>query len=293
MKREFELATYEVVAPHVAKIMQNRPEARNAQNHRLTYDLNACFDLAAQDEDIKVVLLGGEGPHFSSGHDLKSFGKRTDPLVGTWAPSTEGGVHSRYSQEQEVFLGMCRRWRDFPKPTIAMVQGKCIAGGLMLAWVCDLIIASDDATFVDPVVAMGVCGVEFFNHPYELGIRKAKELLFTADVWDATEAHRLGMVNHVVPRAELEAFTLAMAARIANKPSFALKMTKQAVNTAQNNMGQQATMDTSIALHHLCHAHNAETEGRSVRREGVAEKFRGPDPAPAQAPVPAKVIAAE
>ena len=75
---------------------------------------------------------------------------------------------------------MCRRWRDFPKPTIAMVQGKCIAGGLMLAWVCDIIIASDDASFVDPVVAMGVCGVEYFNHPYELGIRKAKELLFTA-----------------------------------------------------------------------------------------------------------------
>src|SRR3984957_12836672 len=138
----------------------------------------------------------------------------------------------------EIYLEMCERWRNLSKPTIAMVQGKCIAGGLMLAWVCDLIIASDDATFVDPVVGMGVCGVEFFNHPYELGIRKAKELLFTADVWDAGEAHRLGMVNHVVPRADLESFTLAMAARITNKPSFALKMTKQAVNTAQNNMGQ-------------------------------------------------------
>jgi enoyl-CoA hydratase len=281
MKQTFEFATYEVVAPHVAKIMQNRPQARNAQNNRMTYDLNACFDLAAQDDDIKVVLLGGEGPHFSSGHDLRGFGPRTDPLVGVWQPSSEGGVHSRYSFEQEVFLGMCRRWRDIPKPTIAMVQGKCIAGGLMLAWVCDLIIASDDATFVDPVVAMGVCGVEFFNHPYELGIRKAKELLFTADVWDAREAHRLGMVNHVVPRADLETFTLAMAARIANKPSFALKMTKQAVNTAQNNMGQRETMDTTIALHHMCHAHNAEMENRAVRRAGLPEKFREPSPAAA------------
>ncbi len=282
MKQEFELATYEVVAPHVAKIMQNRPQARTAQNNRLTYDLDACFGLAARDEDIKVVLLGGEGPHFSSGHDLKSWGKMTDPLVTTWSPSKEGGVHSRYSFEQEVFLGMCRRWRDFPKPTIAMVQGKCIAGGLMLAWVCDLIIASDDATFVDPVVAMGVCGVEYFNHPYELGIRKAKELLFTADVWDAQEAHRLGMVNHVVPRPDLEQFTLDLAARIANKPAFALKMTKQAVNTAQNNMGQQSTMDTTIALHHMCHAHNAEMESRAVRREGLPEKFRG-EPAPVKA----------
>jgi enoyl-CoA hydratase len=281
MKQSFEFATYEVVAPHVAKIMQNRPQARNAQNNRMTYDLNACFDLAAQDEDIKVVLLGGEGPHFSSGHDLRGFGPLTDPLVGTWQPSKEGGVHSRYSFEQEVFLGMCRRWRDIPKPTIAMVQGKCIAGGLMLAWVCDIIIASEDATFVDPVVAMGVCGVEFFNHPYELGIRKAKELLFTADVWDANEAHRLGMVNHVVPRDQLEAFTLAMAERIANKPSFALKMTKQAVNTAQNNMGQRETMDTTIALHHMCHAHNSEMEDRAVRRAGLPEKFREPKPAAA------------
>lgn len=270
MRTEFETATYEIVAPHVAKIMQNRPQQRNAQNNRLTYDLNACFDLAAKDEDVKVVLLGGEGPHFSAGHDLKGFGKLTDDPVTTWVPSREGAVHSRYSFEQEVFLGMCRRWRDFPKPTIAMVQGKCIAGGLMLAWVCDLIIASDDATFVDPVLAMGVCGVEYFNHPYELGIRKAKELLFTGDVWDAEEAHRLGMVNHVVPRPELETFTLGLAARITRMPAFALKATKQAVNTAQNNMGQSATMDTTIALHHMCHAHNAEMEYRAKERAETA-----------------------
>ncbi len=274
MKQEFATTTYEVVAPHIAKIMQNRPNARNAQNNRMTYDINACFDLAARDEDIKVVLFGGEGPHFSSGHDLRGFGPFEDAPVGTWVPSKEGGVHSRYSFEQEVFLGMCRRWRDFPKPTIAMVQGKTIAGGLMLAWVCDIIIASDDAQFMDPVVNMGVCGVEYFNHPYELGIRKAKELLFTADWWNAEEARRLGMVNHVVPRAELEEFSLAMAKRIAEKPSFALKLTKQAVNTAQNNMGQQATMDTVLALHHMCHAHNSEMEQRAVRREGVPEKFR-------------------
>ena len=270
MKKEFETATYEVVAPHIAKIMQNRPAARNAQNNRLTYDMNACFDLAARDEDIKVVLFGGEGPHFSSGHDLRGFGPREDTAIGTWVPSTEGGVHSRYSFEQEVFLGMCRRWRDFPKPTIAMVQGKCIAGGLMLAWVCDIIIASDDASFVDPVVAMGVCGVEYFAHPYELGIRKAKELLFTADWWSAEEAHRLGMVNHVVPRAELQDFSLAMANRIAEKPAFALKLTKQAVNVAQDNMGKRATQDTVFALHHLSHAHGSEMQ----RKSGEQQNFR-------------------
>ncbi len=106
METDFGLTTYGGVAPHVAKIMQNRPETRNAQKNRLTYDLNAGLDRAAQDEAIKVVLPGGEGPHFSSGHDLRSFGKLEDPLVGTWKPSTDGGVHSRYSLGPEVFLGM-------------------------------------------------------------------------------------------------------------------------------------------------------------------------------------------
>ena len=264
MKQEFELATYEVVAPHVAKIMQNRPQARNAQNNRLTYDLNACFDKAAQDEDIKVVLLGGEGPHFSSGHDLKSWGKMTDPLVTTWSPSKEGGVHSRYSFEQEVFLGMCRRWRDFPKPTIAMVQGKCIAGGLMLAWVCDLIIASDDATFVDPVVAMGVCGVEYFNHPYELGIRKAKELLFTAGSVTAEEARQLGMVNKVVPLESLEDEAMAMANKIARMHPFALSMAKRAVNQTLDIMGQYAALQSVFDIHQLGHGSALAMTGEAV-----------------------------
>ena len=84
-------------------------------------------------------------------------------------------------READAYLGLCRKWRDLPKPTIAMVHGGCIAGGLMLAWVCDLIIASEDAFFADPVVRMGIPGVEFFAHPWEVGVRKAKELLFTAD----------------------------------------------------------------------------------------------------------------
>lgn len=277
---EFTHATYEIVAPGVAKIMQNRPEVRNAQNAQLTYDLNDCFDLAAQDDEVKVVLFGGEGPHFSSGHDLRGSGslapQRDFKLVNTWGMTSEGGVHSRYSFEQEVFMGMCQRWRDFPKPTIAMVQGKCIAGGLMLAWVCDMIVASDDATFIDPVVAMGVLGVEYFNHPYELGIRKAKEHLFTGAWWDAEEAHRLGMVNHVVKRDNLQDFSLEMAKKIAERPMFALKMAKKAVNMAQDNMGHRATQDASLAMHHMCHAHNKEVGMTTVRTEGIPEKFRRP-----------------
>jgi len=89
---------------------------------------------------------------------------------------------------------------------------------------------------------MGVCGHEWFVHPWELGPRKAKEFLFTADVWSAEEAHRLGMVNHVVPRGELSAFVIALAQKIAAKPSFALKMTKEAVNRSIDVMGQPAAM---------------------------------------------------
>jgi enoyl-CoA hydratase len=255
MKIELATTTYEVVAPHVARIMMNRPEVRNAQDDRMTYDLNACFDRAAQDDEIKVVLLGGEGPHFSAGHDLRAAPTRDIPIVGTWAQPSDAGVYNRYSREREMYLGLCQRWRDMPKPTIALVQGKCIAGGLMLAWVCDIILAGEDATFIDPVVGLGVCGVEYFAHPYELGLRKAKELLFTADWWDAREAHRLGMVNHVVPNADLEAFALAMALKIAEKPAFALKTAKQALNNSRTNMGERPTMESAFALHQLCHAY--------------------------------------
>ena len=168
-----------------------------------------------QDDAVKVIILAGTGPHFSAGHDLRPGGKNvagTDfPPVGNWGGFAEPNAHGRFAREQEIYLQITRRWRNLAKPTIAEVHGKCIAGGLMLAWACDMIVASNDAEFCDPVVAMGVCGVEWFVHPWELGPRKAKELLFTADAWSADEAHRLGMVNHVVPRAELSAFVMALA----------------------------------------------------------------------------------
>ena len=119
-------------------------------------------------------------------------------------PRRQGRRRARYARELEVYLGMCRRWREMPKPTIAMVQGACIAGGLMLAWVCDLIVATDDAFFADPVVRMGIPGVEYFAHPGCSGPRIAKEFLFTGDRFTAERAYQVGMVNRVVPRAELE-----------------------------------------------------------------------------------------
>ena len=268
---------YEAPAPHVARIVMARPEAHNAQGLQMTYELNAAFDRAAQDDAIKVIILAGDGRNFSAGHDLGGDGSRTwrdFDTVGTWAGFDANGAEARYGREMEIYLEMCERWRNLPKPTIAQVQGKCIAGGLMLAWVCDLIIAGDDASFKDPVIDFGICGVEFFNHPWELGIRKAKEFLFTADEISAQDAAALGMVNRVVPRDQLAEVTLALAQKIASKPAFALKATKQAVNHVQDVQGRRNAQMHAFSLHQLLHAHNELVHGMPMDPNGLPEAVR-------------------
>ena len=158
--------------------------------------------------------------------------------------------------EEEIYFQMCWRWRNLPKPLIAAAQGKTIAGGLMLLWVADVIIAANDAVFSDPVVGMGVNGVEYFAHPWELGARKAKELLFTGDWVSADDARMLGMVNHVVAADELRDFTMAMARRIALRPSFALKLAKDSVNQTLEAQGQWTALRAAFSIQHLAHAHN-------------------------------------
>ena len=273
---EFETVLYETPAEGVARITQNRPDARNAQNNQLTDDLNAAFDHAAADESVKVIILAGAGPHFSAGHDLRGGSKALSEysVAGTWREFNKPGAEGYMAVEEEIYLGMCRRWRNIPKPTIAEVQGKCIAGGLMLAWVCDLIVASEDAQFQDPVAQMGVCGVEYFAHPWELGARKAKEMLFTADWVSAQDAFRLGMVNHVVPREQLSEFTLEIAKRIALKPSFALKLSKEAVNQTLEAQGQWQAMLSVFNLHQLAHSHNQELFGMRVDPSGIPGAVR-------------------
>ncbi len=269
---------YETPADGVARIVMNRPDARNAQNLDMTYELDAAFARAVADDAVKVIILAGADPHFSAGHDLrdateKQLGKDY-PVVSTWGGFAAPGAEGRYAREQEIYLQNTRRWRNLAKPTIAAVQGKCIAGGLMLAWACDLIVASDDAQFCDPVVTMGVCGVEWFVHPWELGPRKAKELLWTAESWSAAEAHRLGMVNHVVPRGDLDRFVLDLAERIAAKPSFAVKTVKEAVNRTLDIMGQNSAIEQAFGLHHLCHAHNMLQFGTLVDPSGLHPSVR-------------------
>lgn len=254
---------YDVVDETVAVVRMNRPEYRNAQNSAMTYALDDAFYQAAADDAIKVIVLAGNGEHFSSGHDIGTPERDIDQSYDRraslwWDHSDKDGVASRFARESEVYLGMCRRWREIPKPTIAMVQGACIAGALMLAWACDIIVASDDAFFADPTVRMGIPGVEYFAHPWQLGPRFAKEFLFLGDRIDAHEAHRLGMVNRVVSRPDLEPTVLGMAKRIAVMPAMGLALTKRAVNQCEDLMGVRDGMDAVFALHHLAHASNAE-----------------------------------
>lgn len=256
MDPQSEQVRYETPAPGVARLVMARPKVRNAQGLRLTYELNDAFDRAVADQEVRVIILAGDGPHFSSGHDLTEDGSESFKPVGTWSDFTASGAEGRFSLESEIYLGMCERWRNISKPTIAQVQGKCIGGGLMLAWVCDLIVASHDCLFRDPTLELGVMGAEFFAHPWELGIRKAKEFLFTSDWLDAETARGVGMVNKVVPRDRLEEEALQLAASISKKPSFAVRIAKLSINHAQDQLGRSLSLQHSFALHQLTHANN-------------------------------------
>lgn len=259
-----DVVLYEVQGA-VALVTMNRPEYHNAQNSQMTYALDAAFRRACDDDEVKVIVLRGAGKHFSAGHDIGTPGRDVDKTfdrASLWYDHVnKPGGEFLYVREQEVYLGMCRRWREMPKPTIAMVQGACIAGGLMLAWVCDLIVASEDAYFADPVVRMGIPGVEYFAHVHELNPRIAKEFLFLGERMPAPRAYQMGMLNRVVPRDELEQQTLDIAGRIAQMPRLGLQLSKQAVNNAEDLMGKRATMDMVFGLHHFAHAHNELVSG--------------------------------
>jgi enoyl-CoA hydratase len=269
----------------IARITLNRPRYGNAQNSKMTYALDDAFYRAAADDEVKVLILAGAGKHFSAGHDIGTPERDIDVSferrAGLWWDHVgKLGGENRFAREEEVYLGMCRRWRELPKPVIAQVHGACIAGGLMLAWICDLIVAADDAFFADPVVRMGIPGVEYFAHPWVMGPRQAKEFLFLGERVDAQRAWQLGMVNRVVPRDRLAAEVTELARKIATMPRLGLALTKKAVNQAEDAMGLQIGMDSVFGLHHLAHAHNAETaadplggqDARSMRDARTAQE---------------------
>lgn len=238
----------------VATITLDRADRANAQNEAFLNELNAAWERAAEDDEVRVILLRAEGKHFSAGHDVSEEAIRDGCFARIAETIPERGLLGIHEWEAKHYLGFSRRWRDIPKPSIAAVQGACIAGGLLLAWPCDLIIAADDARFSDPVVLMGIGGVEYHGHTWELGARKAKEMLFTAQPISAVEAERRGMVNRVVPRAELDAQSLELARQIAQMHPHALAMAKRAVNQTLDIMGQGAALQSCFDIHQLGHA---------------------------------------
>jgi enoyl-CoA hydratase/carnithine racemase len=242
------------VADRIATITLNRPEAANAQNTELLDELDAAWTLAADDSEVAVIVLRAAGKHFSAGHDMRGGGPVPDKIT----------LEFIYQHESRRYLEYTLRWRNVPKPSIAAVQGRCIAAGLMLCWPCDLIVAADDALFSDPVVLMGIGGVEYHGHTWELGARKAKEILFTGRSLTAEEAERTGMVNRVVPRDELDAETMALAQQIAKMPAFALRQAKRAVNQALDVQGFYAAIQSVFDVHQTGHGNALSVSGWPV-----------------------------
>lgn len=252
----------------VAHVIMNRPQFNNAQNSQMTYALDAAFQRAVNDDAIRVIVLRGEGKHFSAGHDIGTPGR---DVTASWDRkhllpdhTNKPAAEFLYTREQEVYLGMCRRWRDIPKPTIAAVQGACVAGGLMLAWVCDLIIATDDAFFQDPVNRMGIPGVEYFAHGFELPPRIAKEFILLGERLPAERAYNFGMVNRLSTRETLLADVKKMADELASRPRLGNWLTKQAINHVEELRGKRTAMDAAFHMHHFAHAQNDLTSTNSL-----------------------------
>ena len=256
------------VADHIATITLNRPEAANAQNMPLLDDLDEAWRMAADDPDVKVIVLQANGKHFSAGHDLKA-GDPSQPTKFTLA-----GI---VATESKRYLEYSLRWRNVPKPSIAAVQGVCIAGGLLLCWPCDLIVAADNATFSDPVVAMGIGGVEYHGHTWELGARLAKEILFTGRPITAEEARAVGMVNRVVPLDQLREETMKLARDIARQHPFALRQAKRAVNQTLDVQGFYAAIQSVFDIHQTGHGHALSEGGYPilVRLEEMKKEIAG------------------
>ena len=238
------------VEGNVCTLTMDRPEVANAQNTQLIDDLDAAFDAAGADDEGRGVGLTGAGRHFSSGHDLKAL--VGDVEADEWRQMRDT-PEGKFEHEKVMYFDRCLRIRDFPKPTIAAVNGSCVAAGLMLACMCDLIVAADDAVFSNPVLRMTGAAVEILVEPWEMPPRKAKEFLLAAEKFTADEAERLGMVNRVVPAERLLAEAHELAERVAKVPPATAQVVKRSINKTLDLMGQRDAWDYHFMAHHWMH----------------------------------------
>jgi enoyl-CoA hydratase len=262
---DYQWLLYETVDEgRIAVISLNRPRQRNAQHRGLLVELDEAFRAAERDDTVGVVVLRGVGDTFSSGHDLGSRDALAERAPGEdqhetfrgYGGTLGAGIESMWMQEWHFFFSNTLAWRNLRKITVAAVQGECFSAGLMLAWACDLIVTDESAVFADVVATrLGMCGVEYFAHPWEFGVRRAKELMLTGDSISADEAYRLGMVARVFPRGELSERAHEFARRIAQVPTAGALMIKEAVNQTQDNQGFYNSLKAAFSLHELNHAH--------------------------------------
>jgi enoyl-CoA hydratase len=277
----------------IVRITLNRPTARNAQNRGLLVELGKAFEAAEEDDNVRVVILAGAGEMFSSGHDLgskicleeKAPGPNQHPSMQSNG-GTRLATEKRMLQEWHYFFQNTLRWRNLRKITLAQVHGQVLSAGLMLMWCCDLIVAAEGTIFCDVVgTRLGMCGMEYFAHPWEFGPRKTKELMLLSDAIDADEAHRLGMVSKIYPANKLGERTLELARRIAGVPTMTALMIKESVNQTVDNMGFYNSLQACFTLHQVNHCHWAETHADHELRafpgalpEDGAVDWRNPPP---------------
>jgi enoyl-CoA hydratase len=245
----------------VAIITINRPEKRNALNIKTREEGAAVLEELSADESVRVVLFTGAGDKaFIAGADIAEFQGRTAIT------------------QREVMLGrsLFTAIDNFPKPVIAMVNGYCLGGGCELALSCDLRIASDRASFGQPEINLGIIpgggGTQRLTRL--VGEGKAMELILTGDIIDAQTAYNLGLVNMVVPAADLEAKTVELANRIAEKSPVALRMAKEAVKLASRSNLDEG-LRREVDLFALCFSSQDKDEGVSAFLEKRKPDFKG------------------
>jgi len=238
-------------ADGVATVTLNRPEARNAIDLVMRRELLAALDDLEVQAAVRAVILTGAGGHFSAGGDVKTMAARRQ---------TAADGRARVESLNRFVI----RLFEFPKPTIAMVDGFAVGAGCNIALACDMVVAADRARFGEVFARIGLVpdGGGTWLLPRLVGLAKAKELVFSADIIDAAEALRIGLVNRVVPAAELETTTRALAARIAAGPPGALGLAKALLN-------RSATVDLSTAL-----GFEAYAQAQAVTSDDHAEGVR-------------------
>ena len=262
---------YEKVDPDIVKVTMNRPEKRNAEDELMLQEMEAAFVEADLDEEVRVIVLAGAGKDFSAGHDMSGKGEPPPEgtIMGKALATKLTGTEMRLKREDYLYFNQALTMRNVSKPTIAMVQGWCAAGAWMNAAMCDLIVASEDAQFTNPVVRMTPAAGEIFFEPYDLGFRRAKEHLWTGDPVSAQEGKHLGFISRVVPREKLEEETLALARRIAMNMPVAVSLVKRSINQAWDEMGQRNAWHYHLLIHQLSHASDERMRWNNLRAEAI------------------------